>query len=132
MWQNLGWNCIIYVAALSSVDPAQHEAAVLDGATRLQRIWHINIPTILPTIMITLIMQVGNMMASNTDKVLLMINDLNTDTAEIIGTFVYDRGLLSGDYSYATAVGLFTNIVNLILLLSVNKVSAKVTDTSLF
>lgn len=132
VWQNLGWNCIIYVAALSSVDPAQHEAAVLDGATRLQRIWHINIPAILPTIMITLIMQVGNMMASNTDKVLLMINDLNTDTAEIIGTFVYDRGLLSGDYSYATAVGLFTNIVNLILLLSVNKVSAKVTDTSLF
>lgn len=132
VWQNLGWNCIIYVAALSSVDPALHEAAILDGATRFQRIWHINIPTILPTIVITLIMRVGYIMASNTDKVLLMLNDLNADTAEVIGTFVYDRGLLSGDYSYATAVGLFTNIVNLILLLTVNKISEKVTDTSLF
>jgi len=132
VWQNLGWNCIIYVAALSSVDPALHEAAILDGATRLQRIWNINLPTILPTIVITLIMRVGNIMATNTDKVLLMLNDLNSDTAEVIGTFVYDRGLLSGDYSYATAVGLFTNVVNLILLLTVNKISEKVTETSLF
>ena len=132
VWQNLGWNCIIYVAALSGVDPALHEAAILDGASRLQRIWHINLPTILPTIVITLIMRVGNIMATNTDKVLLMLNDLNSDTAEVIGTFVYDRGLLSGDYSYATAVGLFTNVVNLILLLTVNKISEKVTETSLF
>ena len=82
--------------------------------------------------MITLIMRVGTIMGSNTDKVLLMLNDLNSETAEVIGTFVYDRGLLSGDYSYATAVGLFTNVVNLILLLTVNKISEKVTDTSLF
>ena len=132
VWQNLGWNCIIYVAALSSVDPGLHEAAILDGATRLQRILHINLPAIMPTIMITLIMRVGTIMGSNTDKVLLMLNDLNSETAEVIGTFVYDRGLLSGDYSYATAVGLFTNVVNLILLLTVNKISEKVTDTSLF
>jgi len=132
VWQNLGWNCIIYVAALSSVDPALHEAAILDGASRLQRIWNINLPTILPTIVITLIMRVGNIMATNTDKVLLMLNDLNADSAEVIGTFVYDRGLLSGDYSYATAVGLFTNVVNLILLLTVNKISEKLTETSLF
>ena len=132
VWQNLGWNCIIYVAALSGVDPALHEAATLDGASRLQRIWHINLPTILPTVVITLIMRVGNIMTSNTDKVLLMLNDLNADTAEIIGTFVYDRGLLSQNYSYATAVGLFTNVVNLILLLTVNKISEKVSKTSLF
>ena len=132
VWQNLGWNCIIYVAALSSVDPALHEAATLDGASRLQRIWHINLPTILPTVVITLIMRVGGIMASNTDKVLLMLNDLNADTAEVIGTFVYDRGLVNGNYSYATAVGLFTNVVNLILLLTVNKISEKVTQTSLF
>lgn len=132
VWQNLGWNCIIYVAALSSVDPTLHEAAILDGATRLQRIWHINLPKILPTIVITLIMRVGTIMASNTDKVLLMLNDLNSDTAEVIGTFVYSRGLLNSDYSYATAVGLFTNIVNLLLLLAVNKISEKVTQTSLF
>lgn len=132
VWQNLGWNCIIYVAALSSVDPTLHEAAILDGATRLQRIWHINLPKILPTIVITLIMRVGTIMATNTDKVLLMLNDLNSDAAEVIGTFVYSRGLLNSDYSYATAVGLFTNIVNLILLLTVNKISEKVTQTSLF
>lgn len=132
VWQNLGWNCIIYVAALSSVDPALHEAATLDGASRLQRIIHINVPTILPTVIITLIMRVGNIMASNTDKVLLMINDLNADTAEVIGTFVYERGLSKGDYSYATAVGLFSNVINLLLLLTVNKISEKVTETSLF
>lgn len=132
VWQNLGWNCIIYVAALSSVDPALHEAATLDGANRMQRIWHINLPTILPTVVITLIMRVGSIMASNTDKVLLMLNDLNGDTAEIIGTFVYERGLTKGDYGYATAVGLFSNVVNLVLLLIVNKISEKVTETSLF
>ncbi len=132
VWQNLGWNCIIYVAALSSVDPALHEAATLDGASRLQRIWHINLPTILPTIVVTLIMRVGTIMSSNTDKSLLMLNDLNADAAEVIGTFVYDRGLIGGNYSYSTAVGLFTNVVNLILLLTVNKISEKVTKTSLF
>ena len=132
VWQNLGWNCIIYVAALSSVDPALHEAATLDGANRIQKIWHINLPTILPTVVITLIMRVGSIMASNTDKVLLMLNDLNADTAEVIGTFVYNRGLIRADFSYATAVGLFSNVINLILLLTVNKISEKVTETSLF
>lgn len=132
VWQNLGWNCIIYVAALSGVDPTLHEAATLDGASRLQRILHINIPTIMPTIVIMLIMSVGNIMSVGSDKVLLMKNDLNSSTAETIGTFVYYRGLLSGDYSYGTAVGLFTNLVNMIMLLSVNKISAKISDTSLF
>lgn len=132
VWQNLGWNCIIYVAALSSVDPSLHEAAKIDGASRLQRIWHINLPTILPTVVITLIMRVGGIMGSNTDKSLLMMNDLNADAAEVIGTWVYTRGLVKGDFSYSTAVGLFTNVVNLILLLTVNKISEKVTETSLF
>ena len=132
VWQNLGWNCIIYVAALSGVDPALHEAATLDGANRIQRIWHINLPTILPTVIITLIMRVGSIMSSNTDKVLLMINDLNGETAEVIGTFVYTRGLLDGNYGYATAVGLFSNVINLLLLLTVNKISEKVSETSLF
>lgn len=132
VWQNLGWNCIIYVAALSSVDPALHEAATLDGANRIQRIWHINLPTILPTVVITLIMRVGSIMTSNTDKALLMKNNLNADTAEVIGTFVYDIGLGEQSYSYATAVGLFSNVINLVLLLIVNKISQKVTETSLF
>ena len=132
VWQNTGWNCIIYVSALSGVDPEMHEAATLDGASRMQRIIHINLPTIAPTIIIMLIMRVGNIMSIGADKVLLMMNQLNSSTSEIIGTYVYSRGLLSGDFSYATAVGLFTNVINLILLLTVNKISAKVSDTSLF
>ena len=132
VWQNLGWNCIIYVSALAGVDPGLHEAARIDGASRLQRILHINLPTIMPTVIITLIMAVGNIMAVGTDKVLLMKNDLNISASEVIGTYVYERGLISGEFGYATAVGLFTNVVNLILLLTVNKISAKVSDTSLF
>lgn len=132
VWTGLGWNTIIYVAALSSVDPGLHEAATLDGASRIQRIIHINLPTIMPTVIITLIMRVGSLMNVSTDKGILMKNDLNIAASEIIGTFVYERGLISGDFSYSTAVGLFTNVVNLILLLSVNAISKKVSDTSLF
>lgn len=98
----------------------------------MQRIIHINIPAILPTIVIMLIMNVGHLMSVGADKVLLMMNDRNADTAQIISTYVYERGLLSGDYSYAAAVGLFVNVINLILLLTVNKISEKVTETSLF
>ena len=132
VWQNLGWNCIIYVAALSAVDPALHEAAMLDGASRFQRIIHINLPTIMPTVIIMLIMRVGHLMSVGADKVLLMMNDRNTDAAQIISTYVYQRGLVQGDFSYATAVGLFVNVINLLLLLTVNKISSKVSETSLF
>lgn len=132
VWQNLGWDCIIYVAALAAVDPSLHEAAIIDGASRIQRVVHINIPTIMPTIVIMLIMSAGHIMNVGADKVLLMLNDLNASTAQVISTFVYDRGLLSSDYSYATAVGLFTNVVNLIMLLIVNGISRRVSETSLF
>jgi len=132
VWQNLGWDCIIYVAALAGVDPSLHESAMLDGATRMQRIRHINIPTILPTIVIMLIMKVGHIMSVGADKVLLMQNELNADTSRIISTYVYERGLLNSDYSYAAAVGIFVNVVNLIMLLTVNKISKKVSETSLF
>lgn len=132
VWQGLGWSCIIYVAALAAVDPSLHESAMIDGASRIQRIIHINVPTILPTIVITLILRVGAIMSVGADKVLLMKNDLNADTAQIISTYVYERGLISGDYSYSAAVGLFVNVVNFIMLLSVNAISKKVTETSLF
>ena len=132
VWQNMGWECIIYLAALSSIDPQLHEAAIIDGASRFQRIIHINLPTILPTIIIMLILSVGGIMSVGADKVLLLKNDLNSETAETISTFVYKRGLLGGDFSYSTAVGLFTNVVNLILLLTVNKISSAVSETSLF
>lgn len=132
VWQQLGWNCVIYVAALSGIDPTLHEAAAIDGASRLQRILHINLPSIAPTIIITLILRVGQIMSLGTDKVLLLKNGLNQDTALTIGLFVYERGMVSGDFGYATAVGLFTNVINLILVLSVNWISRKVSNTSLF
>lgn len=132
VWTSLGWNTVIYTAALAGVDPGLHEAATLDGATRLQRILHINIPTIAPTIVITLILRVGNIMSVSTEKGILMRNDLNLAVSETVGTFVYNRGLLRGDFGYAAAVGLFLNVVELILLLTVNKISKKVSETSLF
>lgn len=132
VWTSMGWNTVIYTAALAGVDPGLHEAATLDGATRFQRILHINIPTIIPTIMITLILRVGNIMSVSTEKGILMRNDLNLAVSETVGTFVYNRGLLRGDFGYAAAVGLFLNVVELILLLTVNKISRKVSETSLF
>ena len=132
VWVSLGWGCIIYVAALASVDPSLHESAMIDGATRMQRIIHINIPTILPTIAINLILNAGHILSVGADKVLLMKNDLNASASQIISIYVYERGLVSGDYSYATAVGLFSNVVNLIFLVTVNKITKKLTETGLF
>ncbi|MBR5230801.1 MAG: sugar ABC transporter permease [Clostridia bacterium] len=131
IWSSLGWNTIIYTAALSSVDPGLHEAATLDGASLLQRVRHINIPTIFPTIVITLILRVGSIMSLSTEKSLLLRNDVNMAVSETIGTFVYNRGLLGGDFGYAAAVGLFLNVVNLAMMLTVNFISKKVSETSL-
>lgn len=132
MWSSLGWNTIIYTAALSSVDPGLHEAATLDGASRIQRIWHINLPAIAPTIIIQLILRVGSIMSVSTEKGILLKNTLNQGVAETVGTFVYQRGLLGGDFGYSTAVGLFLNVIELILLVVVNQISKKVSDSSLF
>lgn len=132
IWSSLGWSAIIYTAALSSVDPSLHEAATLDGASRLQRIWHIDLPTIAPTIIIQLILRVGSIMSVSTEKGILLKNSLNAGVAETVGTFVYQRGILGGDFGYSTAVGLFLNVVELILLVVVNQISKKVSDSSLF
>lgn len=132
VWQNTGWNSIVYIAALSGIDPMLHEAATIDGASRMQRIWHVNLPGILPTAIILLIMNCGKLMSIGFEKVFLLMNDLNRSSAEIISTYVYQRGLLDRDYSYASAVGLFNSVVNLIMLLSVNAISRKVTETSLW
>ncbi len=132
IWSSLGWNTIIYTAALSSVDPGLHEAAILDGASRLQRIWNINLPAIAPTIIIQLILRVGSIMSVSTEKGILLKNTLNAGVAETVGTFVYQRGLLGGDFGYSTAVGLFLNVIELILLVIVNQISKKVSDSSLF
>lgn len=132
VWQNTGWGTIIYLAALSAVDPQQHEAAIVDGATRWQRIWYINIPTIIPTMVILLIMNVGNIMAMGFEKILLLQNPLNMESSNVIATFVYQAGLLDGQYSFAAAVGLFNAVINAILLVTVNYIARKTSETSLW
>lgn len=130
-WQNLGWGAIIYLAALAGVDPQLHEAAKVDGASRLQRIWHINLPSILPTIIILLILNMGNMMSIGFEKILLMQNELNLESSQVIQTYVYEAGLLHGQYSYSTAVGLFNSIINFGILIFFNRLARR-TGTSLW
>ena len=134
VWQSMGWGSIIYMAALSNVDETLHEAAMIDGASRLQRIFCIDIPAIIPTITITLILRCGHIMGIGFDKVYLMQNNLNLRASEVIATYVYKVGLASttSDFSYSTAISLFNSVVNLLLLLIVNTVSRKVGETSLW
>ncbi|MBR3504608.1 MAG: sugar ABC transporter permease [Clostridia bacterium] len=134
VWQNMGWSSIIYLAALSAVDTELHEAAQIDGASRYKRVIHIDFPTILPTAIILLIMNAGRIMSIGFEKAYLMQNNLNKSTSEIISTYVYYVGMTSGtgDFSYATAIDLFNAVINLIMLVVVNAISKKVTDTSLW
>ncbi|MFD1607476.1 ABC transporter permease [Oceanobacillus luteolus] len=130
-WQNLGWGAIIYLAALAGVDPQLHEAAKMDGATRLQRIWHVNLPSIMPTIIILLILNMGTMMSIGFEKILLMQNELNLSSSQVIQTYVYEAGLLHGQYSYSTAVGMFNSVINFIILIIFNRLARR-TGTSLW
>ncbi|WP_152657900.1 sugar ABC transporter permease [Oceanobacillus sp. CFH 90083] len=132
VWQTLGWGSIIYLAALSGVNPELHEAAKVDGASRLQRIFHINIPSILPTIVVLFILNIGSFMTVGFEKVLLMQNNLNAKTSDVIQTFVYQTGLLEGQYSFAAAIGLFDSAINIALLILFNYVARKVSDNSLW
>ncbi|MBQ7840572.1 MAG: sugar ABC transporter permease [Lachnospiraceae bacterium] len=135
VWQEFGWGSIIYTAALSSVDPEYHEAAQIDGASRLQRIIHIDFPSILPTVVIMLILRMGTVMSIGFEKVYLMQNSLNIEASSIISTYVYNVGLASQgntDLSYATAIGLFNSVINLIMITVVNKIADKVGETSLW
>lgn len=132
VWQGMGWGAIIYIAALAGVDPQQHEAAVVDGASRLQRIWHINIPALVPTIVILFILDIGNLMSVGFQKILLMQNELNMSSSDVIATFVYRTGILEAQYSYSTAVGLFDAVINATLLVIVNQIARKVSETSLW
>ncbi|MBP3039988.1 sugar ABC transporter permease [Bacillaceae bacterium Marseille-Q3522] len=132
VWQNMGWSSIIYLAALSAVDPQLHEAAEIDGASRLQRIWHINLPSIKPTIIIMLILQCGSILGVGFEKVFLMQNNLNMSASDVISTHVYRTGILGAEYSYSAAIGLFESVVNLIILLIVNYTARKVNKVSLW
>lgn len=132
IWQNMGFDAIIYIAALAGVSPDLHEAAIVDGASKFQRLLHIDLPTILPTIIIMLILACGNIMSVGYEKVYLMQNGTNTAVSEVISTHVYKVGLRSAQFSYATAVGLFNSVVNFILIVSVNAISRRVSDIALF
>ena len=132
IWQNAGWGTIIYLAALSGVDPQLHEAAIMDGATRLQRIWYINIPAITPTIIILLILNMGSFLSVGFEKILLLQNPLNMESSDVISTFVYRVGLVEGQYSFGTAVDLFNAVINATLLIIVNQIARKKSEASLW
>ena len=132
LWQSIGWSSILYISALSSISMEEVEAARIDGASRLQVLWHINIPGILPTIVITFLLRVGNLMSLGYTKILLLQNDLNLDVSTTISTYTYEIGMLQGQYSYSSAIGLFNNIINICVMLIANQISKKVSQVSLF
>lgn len=132
LWQDMGFSAIVYIAALAGVSPELHEAAIVDGASKLKRLIHIDIPCILPTVIIMFILTVGNLFSVGYEKAYLMQGSLNTEVSEIISTYVYKVGLQGAQYSFSSAVGLFNSVVNLVLLLAVNTISRKVSQTSLF
>jgi len=132
IWQSLGFNSIIYIAALSNIDPQLCEAAIIDGASKLKRIWYIDLPGIVPTAVILLILSVGSIMGVAFEKILLMQSPLNLEVSEVISTYVYKVGIVSARYSFSAAVGIFNSVVNFILLIIVNFVAGKLSETKLW
>lgn len=133
VWQKTGWASVIYLAALSAVDPAQHEAAIVDGASRFQRIRYVDLPVIIPTAVINLILNMGQVMSIGFERIFLMQTDLNIAASEIVSTYVYKVGLTGmADYSYSTAINLFNSVINLVLIYAANKIGKKVSGTGLF
>ena len=130
-WQHVGWDSILYIATLSAVDPTLYEAATMDGASKWKKMLHIDIPALLPTATIMFILRMGSVMSVGFEKIYLLQNTLNSSTSEIISTYVYKMGLISNQYSLSAAIGLFNNVINLALLLMVNQISKKLSDTSL-
>lgn len=133
IWQGVGWGSIIYISALSSIDAEQYEAAVIDGAGRFAQVRHITLPGIMPTIVTMLILRLGRIMSVGFEKIILLYNPNTYETADVISTFVYRYGLGGAqDYSFSSAVGLFSSVINLIILVAANTISRKINETSLF
>lgn len=134
IWQHTGYGSIIYLAALAGISPTLHEAAIVDGANKWQRIWHVDLPGIRPTIIILLILRTGRIMQLGFQKILLMQNPLNTVASEVIQTYVYKIGIAgsTGNFSYPTAIGLFRSVINFVLIIAVNRIAKKVSETSLW
>lgn len=132
IWQHFGWNSIIYLATLANVDEALHESAVIDGAGRLQRIWHINIPCLTPTIVIQLILTLGGILGADFEKVLLMQNASIMESADVIATYTYRIGIQGNEFSLSSAIGMFNSLINLTVLILVNSICRRLGDTSLW
>ncbi len=132
VWQGMGWSSIIYISALAGVDYEMHEAAIVDGATKIQRMLHVDLPSIKPTILMLLILQMGSLMNVGFEKVYLLQNTLNKSAASVISTYVYEVGLINSDYGYSTAVGLFNSLINLALVVAANQLSKRFAGESLF
>jgi putative aldouronate transport system permease protein len=132
VWQHTGWNMIVYLAALSSVSMDCVEAAKIDGANRMQVIWHVNLPHILPTIVILFVLRSGSLLSVGHEKVLLLQNPLNLETSTVISSYVYEIGLVSAQFSYSAAIGLFNTVVNLFMMIIVNYISRRLSQISLW
>ncbi len=132
VWQSIGWSAIVYIAALSGVDQELYEAATIDGASRVQKMWYISVQLIKPTIVILLVMQIGKIMSLGSDKALLLQRETTYQKSQILSTYVYNLGIGKGEFDYSTAVGLFNSIINLLLVIGANFVSRKLTETSLW
>lgn len=132
IWQEIGWGSIIYLAALAGIDPGLYESATIDGAGRLKQTWYITLPGIMPTIVILLILRIGKMMSVGFEKIILLYSPITYETADVISSFIYRRGLVGFEYSYATAVGLFNSIINFLMLIGANWLSRKYSETSLW
>ena len=132
VWQGMGWSAIIYISALAGVDYEMHEAAIVDGATKIKRMIHIDLPSIKSTVIMLLIMRIGGLMGVGFDKAYLLQNELNLSSSEVLATYVYKMGLIKSDYSLSTAAGLFNTVINLTLIVTANTVSKKLADESLF
>ena len=132
IWKEVGWGAIIYLSALSAIDPELYEAATIDGANRWHQTIHVTLPGIIPTIMITLILRMGGLMSVGYEKIILLYNEGIYDTADVISTFVYRKGLQQFQWSYSSAVGLFNSVINFGIVFAVNKISRKVSDISLW
>jgi putative aldouronate transport system permease protein len=132
IWKGIGWGTIIYLAAISGINPELYEASSIDGASKLKKAWHVTLPGILPIIMILLILQLGDILSVGAESIILLYNPVTYKTADVLSTFVYRRGLVSGDFSFAAAVDLFNSAVGIVLVFTANKISKKLTETSLW
>lgn len=132
IWKEIGWSSIIYLAALAGIDQQQYEAAKMDGANRLQQMFYITLPGLMPTISMLLVLKLGQVLNIGMEKILLLYNEMTYDVADVISTYVYRKGLLDADYSYSTAIGLFNAVVNIVFLLAANKISKKMGQSGLF